>query len=453
MEGRHGSAAIDDLRPLLGRPIAFYRCLPPLTGGAKSALMLSQMLYWTCHGSEISSSDGWFYKTAEQWERETGLSLRGQRSSRDNLVNLGFVEERRTGLPAKLHFRVNLDRLEQALDTHPGARAGVVAAGESGKWVDRLGPVSAFYARLTAVTGSVTTAMALSRSIVLARHEHTDPEGWIGKLPEAWLRESGLTLAQYHHARQRLRELGLWSVVLRSFPAHIHVRVEWAVLKHRLERSRDRPERSRENDTHSPQNAQSSLQQCANLDPPKPPDMNRRSAETSLIETPEPNRDLTTGLRLQKPPPPARETPVPSPRGGDDLIFPSMLSADQRLAASAMLAAVPAFAQDLLDELAARIAMNGVRTTPIRYLRGLVARAKLGEFVLEAGVQVRAQRRQREGDEAIRRSQHAEAKAMQARRQSPEYQATIERRREDIRRFLAQSGLRRRSSPSMAEDG
>ena len=88
---------------LLDRPIAFHRCFASWTGDAKSALFLSQMLYWN---NRTTNADGWFYKTAEDFEEETSLSRREQKRIRQELVQLGFIEEVLYGVPATLHFRL-----------------------------------------------------------------------------------------------------------------------------------------------------------------------------------------------------------------------------------------------------------------------------------------------------------------------------------------------------------
>jgi len=66
------SALLTTIWPLLGRHIAFHRRLVDLTGNVKAALLLSQAVYWTRHGRDIAQRDGWFHKTAEQWELELG---------------------------------------------------------------------------------------------------------------------------------------------------------------------------------------------------------------------------------------------------------------------------------------------------------------------------------------------------------------------------------------------
>ena len=68
--------------PLLGRHIAFHRRLVDLTASVKAALLLSQTIYWTRHGRDIARTGGWFLKTTEQWEMETGLSAKEQTTAR-----------------------------------------------------------------------------------------------------------------------------------------------------------------------------------------------------------------------------------------------------------------------------------------------------------------------------------------------------------------------------------
>jgi hypothetical protein len=63
--------------------------------------------------------------------------------------------------------------------------------------------------------------------------------------------------------------------------------------------------------------------------------------------------------------------------GGElsDLEYPKTLSAAEREEAGKKLAGLPAdLAQQLLDELAARIRANVIQTTPLAYLRGLITR-------------------------------------------------------------------------------
>lgn len=100
------------LLDLLDRPIAFHRPFMRLTGCANAALMLSQGVYWHLRTSDPA---GWFYKSQEEWEAEIGLTRSKQETARRRLRELGVWEERLSGLPAKLYFRVLPEPLEGLL--------------------------------------------------------------------------------------------------------------------------------------------------------------------------------------------------------------------------------------------------------------------------------------------------------------------------------------------------
>ena len=89
--------ALATLWPLLGRHIAFHRRLVDLTANVKAALLLSQSIYWTRHGRDIAQTGGWFLKTTEQWQMETGLSAREQSAAREVLRELAILNEQRVG--------------------------------------------------------------------------------------------------------------------------------------------------------------------------------------------------------------------------------------------------------------------------------------------------------------------------------------------------------------------
>jgi hypothetical protein len=93
---------------LLDRPIAFHRCLVEPAGSVNAALMLSQALYWS---KRTKDPHGWFYKTRDEWEEETGLSRWEQESARKLLRASGFWFEQLRGVPATTHYRVGLNKL------------------------------------------------------------------------------------------------------------------------------------------------------------------------------------------------------------------------------------------------------------------------------------------------------------------------------------------------------
>jgi len=98
---------------ILDRPIAYHRCFVTLTGSVTAAVLLSQAVYWSRRTAE--GNERWFWKTSSDWEEETGLSRREQDTARGILRGLGFWEEAKRGIPARLWFRLDLEQLEQLL--------------------------------------------------------------------------------------------------------------------------------------------------------------------------------------------------------------------------------------------------------------------------------------------------------------------------------------------------
>jgi hypothetical protein len=74
--------------------------------------MLSQAIYWSLR---TLNPDGWFYKTQEEWEEETGLTRREQENARILLKSRGFMDEERRSVPAKMYFKVDLDLVQTRL--------------------------------------------------------------------------------------------------------------------------------------------------------------------------------------------------------------------------------------------------------------------------------------------------------------------------------------------------
>lgn len=105
----HMVALIDAMND---KPIAFNRHYVALGCGINGALMLSQMVYWS---KRTKDRNGFFYKTQDEWEEETGLGRREQETARKKLRELGFVSEHKRGVPCKVHFKVEHDALYTAL--------------------------------------------------------------------------------------------------------------------------------------------------------------------------------------------------------------------------------------------------------------------------------------------------------------------------------------------------
>jgi hypothetical protein len=125
-----------------------------------------------------------------------------------------------------------------------------------------------------------------------------------------------------------------------------------------------------------------------------------------------------------------------SHRCSGDLIFPETLQPEERAAAALLVGRCGDHAQALLDELSARMQANAVRTTPIAYLRGLIARASAGTFIPEAGLRVALARRRRDKEALELQSHELEAERLAAERASPEYHDKVAARRAEIQQWL-----------------
>ncbi len=89
------------------------------------------------------------------------------------------------------------------------------------------------------------------------------------------------------------------------------------------------------------------------------------------------------------------------------LTHPAALSAPEIAEAERKLAGLPVeLAQQLLDELAGRMATAQIRGSALSYLRGLIARAEQGTFTPECAVTVAADREQRRRSEAALERAH-----------------------------------------------
>lgn len=104
------------LSEILDRPIAFQRPFVKIGVGIKGALMLSQAVYWS---KRTRDADGWFYKTQDEWEEETGLVRSEQETARKKLIKSGVMQEKKKGVPCKLYYRVDFEKLLASLSAIP----------------------------------------------------------------------------------------------------------------------------------------------------------------------------------------------------------------------------------------------------------------------------------------------------------------------------------------------
>ena len=97
---------------LTDRPISYHGCFAKAGGGVQAGVFLAQLLYWTPRGK---LEGGWVWKTKADWTRETGMTVTEIDHARRELKRRGILEEKLTGVPATLHYRVDMERLAKLL--------------------------------------------------------------------------------------------------------------------------------------------------------------------------------------------------------------------------------------------------------------------------------------------------------------------------------------------------
>ena len=154
---------IADIMALLGAHyVAYYPTLTDVSGSAKAAIMLGHAIFMSriVEGKQPERK-GWFWKTADDWQQATGLSQKEIYTSRKLLGEAGILKETIRGMPARLWFQVDLDRLAEVL-----CKTGNIKF-RAWSWEDRvlktlLGKPVMYYASLAHITDSATAGLYLS---------------------------------------------------------------------------------------------------------------------------------------------------------------------------------------------------------------------------------------------------------------------------------------------------
>jgi len=431
--------------PLLGRHIAFHRRLVEVTSNVKAALLLSQAIYWTRHGRDIERSEGWFVKTVGQWEMETGLTEREQGSARAVLRRLTLLSERRLGLPAKLHFRLDTERLLALLAERAGRALGALDWADGVAVAASLGPALAYHRALARIARGVHGGLLLSRALHLTRLQTARcHDAWVVRTATQWAEELGLTRREQECARRDLLDTGVWEEVYVGSPPRVAARVRLDTVMVRLAGADPDPVRTPAeagrpecgDPTHrDAQNVGTRMRESHHLVPTKPPiqfrgNRHHSSDETAILLIQGSTSDSVQPLHVHE----HAMARLSDQRGGE-LNFPENLQPEERAAARLLVEHSGDQAQPLLDELSARMQSSAVRT-PIAYLRGLVARANAGTFVAEAGLRIAVARRRRSEEAAQRQQRALEAQRLAAERETPEHQAKRAARQAEIRQWL-----------------
>jgi hypothetical protein len=237
------------------KPIAFNINFARITGDAKAALFLSQLVYWTRRGADVLDNDGWVFKTRENWEAELGLSKHEQATARSTLIELGLIEEARTGAPARNCYRVMPNvlgaHLAQLVRTEPVQWSLLDIRSDNQDIRSMLGRQFAFYRVLMQITTTCTSAIYLSKALAIQRRfadrpaQQTNNFADTAHLPwdAQWFRmavdstqaETGLSPAQQREAKHKLCQMGLMHEAMMTHPRkQVYLRIDMQMLNQLL---------------------------------------------------------------------------------------------------------------------------------------------------------------------------------------------------------------------------
>ena len=116
---------VERIAARLGVPIAYRPEFAQLGGGGNAGVLLSQLWYWHDKGA---LPDGWIWKSAREWQEETGLTRREQQTAIKRLVERKLVETRQPSRRAPMQYRLNVAELLAQLEQLSPPRPRVVAA-------------------------------------------------------------------------------------------------------------------------------------------------------------------------------------------------------------------------------------------------------------------------------------------------------------------------------------
>jgi len=360
---------------------------------------------------------------------------------------LDLVDERRLGIPARLHFRLNTEQLGSLLAERIAVDPRTADWNDMVLVAEMLGPSVAYHRALAGITGGVHAGLMLSRALYLTRLQHRRQlDAWVCNSAARWSEEIGLTRREQETARRDLGRAGVWEETLRGIPPSLVARVRLDCLLSLLTdgapatafgAAREARQVCVDTAGSLAQKGESSLWHPHIVASPKPPSLIHPIRHHCVDESATPLIEHSTCEPVQQPRSTSREANAPSlTAGGGDLIFPDRMLPEECAAARLLLRQSGEQAQVLLDELAGRLQTNGVRSSPVAYLRGLVNRAAAGSFVPELAPRIASERRQRLKAADQRREREAEERRLEAERATPEYQARTRAQREKISRLL-----------------
>lgn len=218
----------------VNRPITVYRALVDVLGSVKTAVLLSQMLYWTKTGVDIEKNNGWFHKTMADFADETGLSVWEQETARHHLKEAGIIETKKTlvsGISTSW-LRVNLDGLSRVMAKALQISAAPLDINDVRRSTDHfklyLSKRLPYHTALAKIAGGVNAGLMLScfiQSYFKGYNRRFD--GFVTRSRDVWRDETGLSYKEQLVARRLLIRNGLISERNLTLSRHIDTSIDF----------------------------------------------------------------------------------------------------------------------------------------------------------------------------------------------------------------------------------
>lgn len=99
---------------IAGKPIAYYPQLAKPLGSTNASILFSHFFYW----HDKTENPLGVYRTAEEIELETGLSVQEQRTARAKLKERGILIETEKRIEHRIYYKLDLDAFDELMLQH-----------------------------------------------------------------------------------------------------------------------------------------------------------------------------------------------------------------------------------------------------------------------------------------------------------------------------------------------
>lgn len=102
---------------IAGKPIAYYPKLAKPLGSTNASILFSHFFYW----HDRTQHELGIYRTAEEIELETGLTVQEQRTARAKLKERGVLIETEKRIEHRIYYKLDLDAFDELMLQHSGS--------------------------------------------------------------------------------------------------------------------------------------------------------------------------------------------------------------------------------------------------------------------------------------------------------------------------------------------